>query len=88
MNEEVIEDLKQFITVTVSRQVSGPRVDLREDIVGDLRTDIKNLDEKLSKKIDDLSDSVAKAIGISNDTVDTQPKDHGKRISKLEQKVA
>ncbi len=83
MNEDIIQDLKQFIAVTVSQRTTS----LREDIVGDIRDDIKILDEKLSKKIDDLSDSVAEAISSSNDDVDSQLKDHDRRISKLERKV-
>lgn len=75
MNEDVIEDFKQFITATVSQQIA------------DVRTDIERLDNKLSNKIDDLSDSVAEAIQASNDSTDTQFNDHDQRITKLEQKV-
>lgn len=76
MNDEVIADLKQFIAVTVTQQT----VDIREDI--------NKLDQKLSKKIDDLSNDVADALEANNQTTDKQFKDHEKRIVKLEHKAA
>jgi cell division septum initiation protein DivIVA len=74
MNEDVINDLKQFIDVTVSQQIS------------EVRDDIKQLDKKLSAKIDDLSESVAEALTTSNEDVDGQLKDHETRIITLEAK--
>lgn len=71
MDEEIINDLKQFITVTISQQTS------------DLRGDIKQLDSK----IDDLSSSVAAALSDSNEEVDKQLKDHETRITKIETEV-
>lgn len=68
----MINDLKQFITVTVSQQIA------------DVRNDIKKMDNKLSSKIDDLSASVAEAMTTSNEEVDSQLKGHETCISKLE----
>ena len=76
MNEDTINDLKQFITTTVSQQTS------------DIRDDIEKLDNKLSGKIYDLSASVAEAMDNTNEAVDTQLKDHEARIGRLEQKAA
>jgi len=88
MNEDVINDLKQFIAVTVSQQT----LDLREDIEG-LHDDINKLDQKigsldlkLSTKIDNLADFVSEAMSASNEEVDKQLKDHESRISHLETK--
>jgi len=81
MNEDAINDLKQFITVIASQQTA----DIREDI-DDTREDIKKLDNKLSRKIDELSDSVATAITVSNDEIDKQLKDHETRITAFETK--
>ncbi|HSW37492.1 MAG TPA: hypothetical protein VLG37_03955 [Candidatus Saccharimonadales bacterium] len=72
MNDDTIEDLKQFIAATVAQQIS------------EVRLDIKKLDHKLTAKIDDLSESVAKAIEDSNESTDAQLNDHEKRITKLE----
>jgi cell division protein ZapA (FtsZ GTPase activity inhibitor) len=87
MDDIVIQDLKQFISVTVSQQTTSLRGEIGEDI-RKLDNKITNLDTKLSQKIDDLSDSVAQAISTSNDEVDSQLRDHNNRITKLEQKIA
>lgn len=87
-DEDTITDLKQFITITVSQQATGLREDIVNDIRGDIKTVIKKLDVKLSKKIDDLSGAVAEAIDASNEATDSQLKGHEQRIGKLEQKVA
>lgn len=83
MNDDTIQDLKQFITATVSQQVS----DVRSDI-SDIRSDIAKLDIKLTTKIDDLSQSVAEALENSNQATDAQLKVHEQRIARLEQKAA
>ena len=75
MNDEIINDFKQFVTATVSQQTS------------DIHDDIEKLDTKLSNKIDDLSTSVAEALNSTTDATDTQLKDHERRIGLLEQKT-
>jgi hypothetical protein len=86
MNEDVIEDLKQFIATAVSQQIADVRSDI-EKMDNKLSSDIQSLDNKLSNKIDDLSDSVAEAIQAGNDSTDAQLNDHKQRIYKLEQKL-
>ena len=54
MNEDTIQDLKQFIASTVSQQATG----VRSDIIAAVRSDINKLDVKLSTKIDNISQSV------------------------------
>jgi hypothetical protein len=76
MDDNSLSDLKKFITLTVSEQIS------------DVRDDIKKLDEKLTTKIDDISHSVAEAIEDNSEAVDTQLKGHEERIDRLEQKTA
>lgn len=78
MNEDVIQDLKQFISTTVSQQTSGLAT----------KEDISDLDNKLSRKIDDLSDSVADALESGNEATEVHISNHEKRITKLEQKLA
>lgn len=75
MNDDVIHDLKQFISTTVSQQTS------------DIDERFEKLETKLGGKIDDLSNSVAEAMASTNDETDNQLKDHEQRIFKLEQKV-
>ena len=84
MNDDALQDLKQFITTTVSQQTTSLRQDIREDI----QTEINKLDEKLSAKIDDLSASVAEAMEKSNEDTDSQLQNHENRITKLEHKIA
>lgn len=76
MSDDSIQDLKQFIATLVSQEVS------------DIRSDIKNLDDKLSTKIDNLSKSVAEAIDNTNEASDAQLEGHEQRIIQLEQKTA
>ncbi|MBI4033730.1 hypothetical protein HY379_01900 [Candidatus Saccharibacteria bacterium] len=87
MNEAVINDLKQFITVTVSQHIADVREDINK-LDHKLSQEIKNLDNRLSRKIDDLSESVATAISTSNDEVDKQLQNHETRITSLETKTA
>ena len=79
MNDEVVEDLKQFIAATVSQNI--PEVVERLDKV-DGRLD------SVERKIDDLSGYVAEALESSNEATDMQLKDHNKRITRLEHKAA
>jgi hypothetical protein len=72
MNDDAIQDLKQFIAATVSQQTSGLATKL--DV------------ERLESKMDDLSSAVAEALDTSSDAAQSQISDHESRISKLEQK--
>jgi len=76
MDDTTLNDLKQFIVSTVTQHTS------------EIREDIKSLDNKLSKKIDDISESVAEAIGNVDEVTDAQLKDHETRITRLEHKAA
>jgi hypothetical protein len=82
MDSGVIEDLKQFIATTVSQQT----VDMRDDI-DNIRTDVHNLDVKLTGKIDNLSTYLAEALDNSNEANGSQIRNHEKRINKLEKNV-
>ncbi|HUC95633.1 MAG TPA: hypothetical protein VMR76_01585 [Candidatus Saccharimonadia bacterium] len=90
MDDDNIQDLKQFIAATVTQQTS----DLQSDISGlhnniaTIHSDLKNLDVKLSLKIDNLSKSVADALDTTNEVTDSKLKDHEKRIVRLEHKAA
>lgn len=76
MDENSLDDLKKFITLAISEQISDVRADIKE-----VKSDIKELDEKLSTKIDAFSQSVAEAIDSSSDSADTQLKNHEQRIT-------
>jgi len=74
MNDDTVQDLKQFISTTVSQEMAN--LATKDDI------------NRLESKIDDLSGSVAEALENTNETTDTQLKDHDKRITRLERKAA
>ena len=92
-DEEVIADLKQFISATVSQHTTPIRDDvatLKQDVtelkhdVAELKHDVKRID----KKVDDLSSYVADALDASNEVMQQQLDAHEKRITHLEQKTA
>lgn len=72
MDDDTIQDLKQFIAATVSQQTSEVVIRL----------------DKVEQKIDDLSQSVSEAIENTNEATDSQLKDHEQRIGKLKHKIA
>ncbi|HEV2402774.1 MAG TPA: hypothetical protein VGS08_01095 [Candidatus Saccharimonadales bacterium] len=82
MNEDVVQDLKQFISTTVSQQTAS----LQDSI----HLDLQRLDQKLTSQIGDLSHSVADAIETSNEVNDRTKTldDHERRIARLEQRLA
>lgn len=58
MNEEVINDLKQFISTTISQQFAVSADDIKTDILKEVR----NLDAK----IDTISSAIAEALYTNN----------------------
>lgn len=80
MNEEVINDLKQFISTTISQQFAVSADDIKTDILKEVR----NLDAK----IDTISSAIAEALYTNNEVVETQLKYHESRITKLESTTA
>lgn len=80
-NEELFKDLKQFITATVSQQTAGlaTKEDLaglatKEELVG-LATKIENLTKEMNGRFDEVMNSEI-------------IKDHERRITKLEHRLA
>jgi hypothetical protein len=87
MDQDTIDDLKQFIAATIRQQT----VDMTtKDDLKTLATkdDLVRLDQKLTAKIDDLQTSVSEALDTSNEAVDNQLKDHETRLTALETKPA
>lgn len=68
MTEEIITNLKQFITATVSQQTTelGQRID------------------GLEHKVDSLTGFVIEVIDTPNEETNKQLKNHERRITKLE----
>ena len=88
MDDSQISDLKHFIASIISQQTSTIREEVVTDIREDIRKEIKALDNKLTAKIDDLSASVGEALNASNEVLGKQLDDHEKRITRLEHQPA
>lgn len=80
MNEDTIQDLKQFITATISQVTAQQTSELKDEI------------SSLDKKIDDRTEEILSAVGDStNDRFDIVEEDISKldtRVSKLESNLA
>lgn len=84
-NEELFQDLKQFITATVSQEVDGLRKELKTDIAN-LRTDIIRLDTKLNTIQDAIADTLTQVTEALD--VTEQVHDHEQRLRRLEHQSA
>ena len=100
MNQEMMRDLKQFISATISLElfdmkndIKGIRVDiggLKQDVAV-LKQDVTILKhgfKKLDQKVDALSLGIAEAIHDSNDVHDEQYGLLNDRVTKLEHSMA
>ena len=80
MNDDTIQDLKQFIAATVSQATSLQTSELKDEI------------SRLDKKIDDKTEEILSAVGDStNDRFDIVEEDISKldtRVTKLESNPA
>lgn len=86
MNDDALADLKQFIAGLMAQQTTDLRSDMEE-----LKGRVSSLEHSLAvvdKKVDDLSAFVAEALDVSNEASAKQLKNHERRITRLEQKVA
>jgi hypothetical protein len=85
MDEDQLNDLKQFITATVSQATAGmaTKGDLMatKDNLGNgltiLRTD-------MNQRFDEIQSSISDIIATNNDAIDEQLTDHEQRLAKLE----
>ncbi len=91
MNDDTINDLKQFIAATVHQEVTG----IVDGLEGRLQSQISNLDTKIvsiDKKIDDKAYEILSAIadttGDRFETVEEDIKSIDTRVTKLESKAA
>lgn len=82
MNEEIINDFKQFITATITQQTSHLTT---KDDIANMAT--KDDIARLEQKIDDLGSSVQHSAINYTSAVDDQVQDHEQRIKRLEQKT-
>lgn len=77
MNEDQLNDLKQFIAATVSQATANMAT--KDDI-----SSLENRLERLEKKVDDGFAGVADALDQTNERMD----DFDQRLTRLEQQAA
>jgi hypothetical protein len=98
-NEELFQDLKQFITATVSQQAAHlatkddidgvvQRIDLIEVKMA-TKEDLKATEDRLSTKIDRVQDAIAETLTKAVEAVDTTKKveGHDKDGKELERRL-
>ena len=86
MNQEIIDDFKQFITALFAQQSYdlNKRLDAMDERFDEVDARINGVEETIK----DLSFSVAEAITVSNEVYDELLRDHEVRITRLEQMSA
>lgn len=82
MNDDVIQDLKQFITATVTQATSHLAT---QDSV---KMQLKDLETNLEKKFDDRIDALDEKLDAVLEATGEQLADHEQRITKLESSAA
>jgi predicted nucleic acid-binding Zn-ribbon protein len=95
-NEQLFDDLKQFIATTVSQQTAdlGQRIDGVEQRLDTIETkmatkeDLAALRQELKQDSKDTREAIAESMDQLNDDVGATLKDHDKRIRRLEHKLA
>jgi hypothetical protein len=89
MNEDQLNDLKQFIAATISQATAGMAT--KDDLMAtksDLDNGLTILHTDINQRFDDIQSSISEIIAANNDTVDEQLTDHEQRLTKLEHQTA
>ena len=76
MNYDILQDLKQFISSTVSQATA------------DLAKDISDLETNIDKRFNEVMAAVSDGVTESHDAVQQQFDDHEQRIVNLEAEIA
>jgi DNA anti-recombination protein RmuC len=86
-NEELLQDLKQFIMATVSQSVSQAeeRTNAHIDRV---KTDLEERISDLDTKVDLIHDAIADTFTRTTESTDTILQNHEQRLHRLERRVA
>ena len=84
-NEEMLQDLKQFITATVSQQMANVAT---KDDIADLRAELKADIAALNDKVDLVQDAIAEVVTHTDAVVKATLDDHEQRLRRLERHTA
>jgi hypothetical protein len=99
MNDDQIDDLKQYIAATISQvtadmatksdiaTLKGDIATLKSDVAV-LKSDVADLQTHVDSRLDEIQASIAESLSVTNDSVDEQISAHDVRITKLEQSSA
>lgn len=95
MNEDQLNDLKQFIAATVSQATAGmaTRDDVSQATAGmatkdDVNSGLTALRTEMNQRFDEVQSSISDIIAATNDVIDEQLTDHEQRLIKLEHQTA
>ncbi len=92
MNDDQIEDLKQYFAVTISQATTemATKSDLAvlQSDFSTLKGAFSVLQTHVDSRFDEILDSIAESLSVTNDSVDEQMSAHDLRITKLEQRTA
>lgn len=91
MDSDTLQDLKQFISVTISQQLALQTKELRQELRTDLREDLAKLEVNLLQEIRDVDtklDTILNVVGGDIAKQQRQLTNHERRISRLERKTA
>jgi len=92
-NEQLLDDLKQFIDATVSQHTAelAMRIDGVEQRIGGLDRRINGLEQRidiLDQKIDQVQDAIADTFTQGAEATSTTLREHDARLSRLERRTA
>ncbi|MEO6760890.1 MAG: hypothetical protein ABI220_00740 [Candidatus Saccharimonadales bacterium] len=87
MNNDQIDDLKQFIAATIRQQTTNTAT---KDDIATIIDKMATKDDiaRLEHKVNDIQTSIGDALATSNDAVDERLVDHENRLTALETKPA
>ncbi|NEA56391.1 hypothetical protein G3I60_20135 [Streptomyces sp. SID13666] len=89
-NEQLLEDMKQFITATVSQRTAG--LATKEDLDGlATKEDVSRLETRMDERFNDVDgqlDEIQNAIGTDLKKIDAILEDHGGHLKRLDRKFA
>jgi hypothetical protein len=88
MNDEVIADLKQFMTSLLSQQFGQFRIDFGQEIRAEIQASAQQVKSELGQQIEDLSDAIAEALEATNEDTGQRLNNHERRLKFLEARTA
>lgn len=87
-NEQLLEDLKQFVGATVSQATANLAT---KDEISSFKADVNERFEAIDKRFDDVEtqlNEIQNAVGAELVKAETTAQDHERRIQRLEARAA